>query len=662
MPVQKVGHEEPDKKKQTFWLQCLLLFVTAFALYANSIHNGFSMDDEFYTTPANHISSQGTAAIHEVFTTHTLHDNDNSYEYRPVAMLTFLLQHQLLNDNATTSHFINVLLYAVTCVLVFLLLCRWLPGTDNWFSFSVCLLFILHPLHTEVVDSIKSRDEQLALFFTISSLLAAWKAFKTKKVLYWVLYPMLFFLALLSKITVIPYLLVLPLSLYFFGGASVKKSLYYALPMIAGVAIYVCIQYMLPPTIRIFTREENPLLLPGVTSGTLTATSAYVLGWYLLLHFWPHPLVFFYGYDYVPLVSWDNIWAIVSLVLYVAITAYGIVNLKKRSIAAFAALYYIIIIYPFSNLTAPVPGLIGERYTYSSSLAFCMIVCFVLSRLFKIDITTFKKSGQLRYFVAAIGVIGLIYAGATLARNTQWENKETLYTHDIQYLHRSAKANMLYGDLMLLDGLHYRKLAGTDPSYTDSARYCISEAKSALERVIAIVPDYSKAYNNLGIACFKLDSFDKAKKYFLIAAHLAPTNREAIYNLGRTYIRLGQTDSGLAQYGVLLSKDSSYAAPYKDIAETLMRNKDTAAAMNVLATEIRKAPNEQYGYTTLATILISHGEFAQGAALCEKAAELPPPNINVLNFLKKYYTAMNNAEKVQYYQQKIDKYNLQNGQ
>ena len=70
-------------------------------------------------------------------------------------------------------HTSNVVLYALCATLLFVVL-RTLLGTDRTaLAFLASLLFVTHPLHTEVVANIKSRDELLCLIFLLATLLAA---------------------------------------------------------------------------------------------------------------------------------------------------------------------------------------------------------------------------------------------------------------------------------------------------------------------------------------------------------------------------------------------------------------------------------------------------------------------------------------------------------
>ena len=51
------------------------------------------------------------------------------------------------------------MLYALLIVLIYLLIFKLFPDKGWVFPFVVALLFLIHPIHSEVVNNIKCRDE-----------------------------------------------------------------------------------------------------------------------------------------------------------------------------------------------------------------------------------------------------------------------------------------------------------------------------------------------------------------------------------------------------------------------------------------------------------------------------------------------------------------------
>lgn len=200
-----------------------IVFFVCFLLFANSIPNDYNMDDELVTK--NHrLSSKGISAIPEIFASPYYKDDMGYiYEYRPVVLASFAIEHQLFGDNPHTSHFFNLLLYALCCVLLFRVLSLVLSSVAPIILFGITLLFVAHPAHTEVVCSIKNRDEIFALMFALLSLLIAYKAVTSKQVLLYLLLPVFFMLSLLSKLSGMAFAIIIPVAIILFTEASFKK-------------------------------------------------------------------------------------------------------------------------------------------------------------------------------------------------------------------------------------------------------------------------------------------------------------------------------------------------------------------------------------------------------------------------------------------------------
>ena len=204
----------------------LLLCGLAFLVYPNTIGNGYNMDDELVTRK-HKFTSRGISAIPEIFTNPYYSDQMGySYEYRPVVLTTFAIEHQLFGEKPALSHFINVLLYVLTVYVLFRLLRRLLHGYSYGLTVLAVLLFALHPLHTEVVASIKNRDEILALLLGLWS----WSLSITymEKGKPWQLAGAVLLLAsaMLSKVSIAPLAVFIPLSVAFFSEGSHKRILW----------------------------------------------------------------------------------------------------------------------------------------------------------------------------------------------------------------------------------------------------------------------------------------------------------------------------------------------------------------------------------------------------------------------------------------------------
>ena len=202
-------------KQESFFARNGLLVAIlsiVFFVFANTLVNDYCMDDEIVTN--NHpLTSQGISAIPEILKSPYFKADVYSYEYRPIVHISFALEHQFLGESAGMSHFVNLILYMVLVLVVFTLLRELFPSVNEKILAVVTLLFALHPTHTEVVASIKNRDEILALLFTFLAFGEAIKFSITNQ--WWRIFTVLicFNLAMGSKVTILPFALAIPLSI-----------------------------------------------------------------------------------------------------------------------------------------------------------------------------------------------------------------------------------------------------------------------------------------------------------------------------------------------------------------------------------------------------------------------------------------------------------------
>ena len=207
-------------ESKNFW--SLLIFIFSFLLYSTAINSDYNLDDTLVTQ--NHrLTSKGISAIPDIFTSPYYQDEMGySYEYRPLVLISFALEHELFGENPHVSHFFNVLLYALACSLLFIVFKKLLTGYSILFPAAISLLFAVHPIHAEVVSSIKNRDEILALIFGLLSLQSTLGFINEKKRWSIIFVPVFFTAALMCKVSILTLVFISPLLLLLFRNVLLK--------------------------------------------------------------------------------------------------------------------------------------------------------------------------------------------------------------------------------------------------------------------------------------------------------------------------------------------------------------------------------------------------------------------------------------------------------
>ena len=201
-------------QKENFWVYYLIIFLTAFLLYSNTIPNTFSFDDD-YVTYHNAQIKNGFKGIPEILTTRYSLKENHTFGYRPVAKVTFAIEYQLFGENPHVSHFLNIIFYAITGISLFILLKKMFSKYNSFVLLVCTLLFLAHPIHTEVVASLKNREDIFSFLFSILSLITLINYIRKKELISLIISIFLFILAILSKLNAAIFVLIIPLALYY---------------------------------------------------------------------------------------------------------------------------------------------------------------------------------------------------------------------------------------------------------------------------------------------------------------------------------------------------------------------------------------------------------------------------------------------------------------
>ncbi len=489
------GKVQPKFRKQ-YWSAIIVLAVAPFLLYGYSTTFGYVLDDEIVISE-NAFVKKGIAGIKEIMTTEsftgylgTQQDLVAGARYRPLSLVMFAIEYQLFGLNPKVGHFINVFLYALTGILMLWMVSILFrdSGNEKWFlaiPFVSALLFVVHPVHTEVVANIKSRDEILSMLFSLLTIYSTFQFSATGKIYQAVLSAIFLMLALLAKENAITFIAVVPLALYFFTKVSIPKILRASLPLFIAAAVYLLLRYqvigyLLDSGKEITGLMNNPFL--EATESEKYATIFYTLGLYIKLLFFPHPLTHDYYPYQIPLVNWDDLRAIIPLLLYAAMIVFALYSMKKRSVISFCILYFIATISIASNIVFPIGTFMNERFLYMPSLGFCIFIAFVLV---KISENIRSEKWKIALPLGIIIVIVFAFSIKTIARVPDWKDTFTLDKADVKISKNSARANCFMGYAL------YRK--GLEAQAVDEKRELFDEATPYIDRALSIHSTYPDA-------------------------------------------------------------------------------------------------------------------------------------------------------------------------
>jgi hypothetical protein len=287
-------------------------------LYVNTLGHEYVLDDDLvFVTNENVL--RGLAGILDIFTQPYRDNCLGGCLYRPLTLTTFALDWMIAPNKPMFNHLVNVLWYAFTGMVLFFTLRKLLPGMHKAVLWIACIFFIAHPVHTEVVANIKSRDEILSLFFVLVCLgqFANWHARHQWKYLVYAAFA--FLAALLSKEGAITMVAIFPFIGWIFFQrsflSSIKSSAWALLPVaIFFVLRGAALEGLTSPAIHMF---DNPIINAHGTERL--GTAFYILLKYLQLLAFPLQLICDYSFDAISLHPLTSPLSLLGLVLYVAI-------------------------------------------------------------------------------------------------------------------------------------------------------------------------------------------------------------------------------------------------------------------------------------------------------------------------------------------------------
>lgn len=630
----------------------ILLIIIGFIVFGNTLKNDYNLDDNYYTN-GNYLTSKGFSSIPDIIVYPTFYGPANQgFDYRPLTAISFAIEHQVFGENPTISHLINLLLYILTVVLIFGILQQLLTSQEKvGVAFWISLLFLVHPLHTEVVASIKSRDEILSFLFAVLSWLFALKFSKDSKYFMLFLCILFFGLGMLCKYSLLPFCAIIPLSLYFFRGYPIRKVIFLFVAIVAlGLVCHFLKSLVLPPSEYPFSISENGLMNPEFGWYERSATSVYVLGRYLLLHFFPIQLVFYYGYQYVPVVGWGNFFVILSLIFYAYLFFFCIQNWYKRKFIVFGIVTYLVFILVYSNLIELSPGMMAERFCYFSSLGFCIALVGLIGG------TAHLSKSTLRLLLP---ILTLLFSLRSITRNADWKDKDTLYAHDVVVAENSAVVNYVYGNWKLFKVISKLKNAGanslTVEQFQDLSNN-ISEAEQYFNKALQINPKDSIVNYSLITCSYQLGNFQEALGRANNAIQKFPTYWDVYFMRGVIESKLFQHKPAVNDFRKVIKNNSEFIPAYEQLSRSLLALGDTLAALEILNLAIEKFPKSPVPYAEMANFYISKGDTTRAISFAEQAASLPPINMAVLQFLSNYFSTQGFRQKSEYYQGLIERH------
>ncbi|MBN1343180.1 MAG: DUF1736 domain-containing protein [Phycisphaerae bacterium] len=424
----------PQRQDRHAWWPVVLITLAAAGVYANSLSNGFLYDDDHIVR--DDVRTRDPSQWKSIFTKGYWHGRSNDPLYRPIPLLTYLINHQVSGFSPAGYRVVNIALHACVSLLVCAIALQLFERP--WAAVLAGVLFAVHPIHGEVVVIVIGRADLLCTLFY---LLALWQVSRdplTRRPRFSPrLSGVLVFLALalFSKESAITFPAAAVLvDLWRRWQASdearprpwltflTERLLRRYLPILFVCALSLLIRYHV---MGMLTRPQgvpgggidNALDYAGLVGRLLTPFV--LLGKYLNLLAWPNPLCYDYSYDAIPVATSltdARVW--IGLAWTLALLIAAIVSLRHKGgllacVGLFAVTYSIA-----SNSIVLIGTLFAERMMYLPSVAWCWGVGLLLTAAHDRCAKPNAPASRLRIVVVVIALVGVVgYSAKTVFRN-----------------------------------------------------------------------------------------------------------------------------------------------------------------------------------------------------------------------------------------------------
>src|SRR5439155_7154840 len=143
----------------------------AIVAYANAFQNSFALDDVRAIVENPIIRDFGN--LGRIFRTNYWDTGVPGVTaldpglYRPLTVLTYMVDYRLWGLDPTGFHAVNIVLHAASTALVFVLAVDIVGSAMA--AFAAAAVFAVHPIHTDAVASVVGRAEILATLFFLGA-------------------------------------------------------------------------------------------------------------------------------------------------------------------------------------------------------------------------------------------------------------------------------------------------------------------------------------------------------------------------------------------------------------------------------------------------------------------------------------------------------------
>ncbi len=477
--------------------------------------------------------------------------------WHPLTWVSLMVDAELGGADASAFHRTNVLLHALSSILLFLVLDA-MTGLA-WRSAFVAALFALHPLRAESVVWIAERKDVLGALCFVATLAAYARYAARPSRPRFALVAACLALGLLAK----PMLVTVPFVLLLLDIWPLRRiDLASPIERIRGEA---------PRLLR----EKVPLLLLVAASSFVTvvaqdrggalrtferyplreraanAAVSYVA--YVRRTLWPADLAVYYPH---PQGSLPATQVAASALLLALVTAGVVLVARRRPYATVGWLWYVGTLVPVIGIVQVGGQASADRYTYIPHIGLFLAIAWGVPDLVGRLLPAGRPERRALLAVPAVAAVSLL-AWRAHAQVAYWRSNVTLFQRALEVTRENALAHDCLGNALFRDGkleeaaAQYREALRINPQYGDAHGNLgatlmnqgkLADAESHLREAVRIDPRHARSHLNLALILLERKALDESAAHLREAVRFKPDLEVAWRTLGAVEAQRGRTD------------------------------------------------------------------------------------------------------------------------
>ncbi len=590
----------PDRRKS---IVCAALLLMTVALYwPVATYDFVDYDDPTYIVANRHINTGFRWSQARWFFQATYAGN-----WHPLTWFSHTLDCQLYGLWAGGHHLTNVLLHALSAMVLFLLLQRFTRAF--WRAAFVAALFAWHPLHVESVAWVSERKDCLSCLLWLLALWAYLRHAENLKsqipisrFFYWLALAF-FALGLMAKpmLVTLPFALLL-LDFWPLGRASshpMRALLKEKIPFFL-LSAACCVLTLLA---QVRGGAMAPLQRISLAFRLCNAATSYL--WYVEKMFWPRGLMVIYPLDIRSLSGWLVAAAIMEILL---ISCLAMLWRRTRPWFLFGWCWFLGTLVPVIGLLQVGSQAAADRYFYIPSIGLFVIMAWGAAEL----AARFPRRRLIPVLLAAAAAAACV--AATRVQLSCWQNTRTLFSHALKIKPDNYAARAFLSSWLLDQGQ-------------------LEEAHAQCERALRDSGGNPSVRHDFGKILTAEKKFDLAADQFRLSLRILPNQEGELMNLGNVLLAQNMPGEAAVQFQSALLLDPNNEDIHFYLAKAFEMESNAAEASREFARCIQLNPNDPELHARLAVLLSAQGRMAEAISHYRQALRLQPDSQEALNNL-----------------------------